>query len=91
MAASSDHNEPYLLLVTFLRLEMRERKHHGGAKSESSGVAARTGLDKDQQDDLATQIYGKESTSSSRTTDQNRLLKSWFELGYPVGGENAIF
>ncbi|KAL8824316.1 MAG: hypothetical protein Q9191_005139 [Dirinaria sp. TL-2023a] len=91
-AATNDRNEPYLLLVTLLRLEMRDRKRGSRARSDGSGVvAARTGLDQREQVGVAAQIFGKESTGSSRTVDQNRFLKSWFEMGYPPGGENATF
>ena len=52
----------------------------------------RTKLDKCQQKDLTEQIYGKHSTWGNRNARQNRLLKSWMEMGYPLGGgESATF
>ena len=87
IAASVANNEPYLLLLTMLRLETRERRREGRERSQSSGVAARTGLPRSQQEALAATIFGRETSSTNRSDAQNRFLKSWMETAYPEHGE----
>ena len=89
-AASAAKNEPYLLLLAFLKMEMRERRRDGKERSESTADAdlrARTGLHRAQQEILAKAVFGRESISANRSESQNRLLKSWMEMGYPPTGE----
>ena len=83
MNASITHNEPHLLLVGFLRLETRNRRRLGRDRSETSGVPAQTGLPKSEQEALAATIFGRGTSSTTRTDRQNQFLKSYTEMGYP--------
>lgn len=79
-------------MLTFLRLEADIRARGGRPKRKKSDEKKiNTGLNEPQQKGLAEQVFGKETTEERRTVAQNRLLKSWYEMGYPPGGESATF
>lgn len=88
MAASKDGNEPYLLLLAFLRIEVRVRERQGRERMHSDGVAALTGLPKSLQEALASTMFGRETAAANRTEGQNRFLKSFIEMGYPQHGQH---
>jgi len=78
-----------MVLHSFLKMETRERSRQARERSESHREKAMTGLPVSQQEALAATIFGRGTSSASRTDAQNRFLKSHLEMGYPQHGKNS--
>lgn len=89
-AAAAANNEPYIVLHSFLKMETRERSRQARERSESHREKAMTGLPVSQQEALAATIFGRGTSSASRTDAQNRFLKSHLEMGYPQHGKSNL-
>lgn len=77
-----------MVLHSFLKMETRERSRQARERTESHREKAMTGLPVSQQEALAATIFGRGTSSASRTDAQNRFLRSHLDMGYPQHGKN---